>query len=172
MKRRSSSVHGSGETRAAACAVVTVSDTRRGEQDRSGATIERLLEDAGHAVVTRGWTPDDPAAIRRVVRVALERRDVDVVITTGGTGIAPRDRTPEALAPLVEAWLPGFGELFRALSYREVGGAAWLSRAAAGIARRRLLVMLPGSVAAVELALKRLILPELGHVIRLVERKD
>jgi molybdenum cofactor biosynthesis protein B len=113
---------------------------------------------------------DDPAAIRRAVRGALARRGVDVVLVTGGTGIAPRDVTPDAIAPLVERWLPGFGELFRWLSFRQVGGAAWLSRAAAGIARRRLLVILPGSPAAVRLAADRLLVPELAHAARLLGR--
>ncbi len=93
-----------------------------------------------------------------------------MLIVTGGTGVAPRDVTPEALAPLVERWLPGFGERFRALSVAEVGAAAWLSRAAAGVARGRLLVMLPGSTAAVTLAVRRLLLPELVHAVRLLGR--
>jgi molybdenum cofactor biosynthesis protein B len=150
--------------------VITVSDTRRAARDLSGAAIERHLVAGGHRVLTRAWVKDEPLAIRRALRSVLARRDLDLVVTTGGTGIGPRDRTPEALAPLVDAWLPGFGELFRALSREQVGSAAWLSRAGAGMAGRKLLVMLPGSVAAVELALEKLILPELGHVVRLFER--
>ena len=157
---------------AVVCAILTVSDTRRGAEDRSGAAIERLLVDAGHRVAVRAWTRDDAPAIRRAARAALARRDVDVLITTGGTGAAPRDRTPEALGPLIERDLPGFGELFRARSVRQVGAAAWLSRAGAAVARGRLLVMLPGSTAAVELALKELLLPELGHVVRLLGRTE
>jgi molybdopterin adenylyltransferase len=150
--------------------VITVSDTRRGSQDRSGDRIESLLVGAGHRVLTRAWVPDAPAAIRRAAHEALARDEVDVVIATGGTGVSPRDRTPEAFAPLVELWLPGFGERFRAASAEQVGSAAWLSRAAAGIARGRLVVLLPGSTRAVELALERLLIPELGHVARLLER--
>ncbi|MBI3539754.1 MAG: molybdenum cofactor biosynthesis protein, partial [Candidatus Eisenbacteria bacterium] len=112
----------------------------------------------------------EPAAIRRAARAALRRRGVQAVILTGGTGVAPRDVTPDALAPLIERPLPGFGELFRALSYREVGSAAWLSRAGAGVARGRLLVMLPGSPAAVKLAAQRLLVPELAHVVTLLAR--
>ena len=153
-----------------ACAIVTVSDTRGPKDDPSGDRIAALLERAGHAVASRAWVRDRVPAIRRAARAALERRDVDVLILTGGTGIAPRDRTPEALAPLIEKPLPGFGEQFRALSSAQVGSAAWLSRAGAGIARDRLVVFLPGSTAAVELAVRRLIVPELGHVARLLGR--
>ncbi|MEK7330357.1 MAG: MogA/MoaB family molybdenum cofactor biosynthesis protein, partial [Candidatus Eisenbacteria bacterium] len=132
--------------------------------------LRRRVERGGLGVVSRDWVTDDAPAIRRVVRAALARRDVDAVLVTGGTGVAPRDVTPEAVAPLVQRWLPGFGELFRVLSHREVGGAAWLSRAAAGVARGRLLVILPGSPAAVRLAADRLLVPELAHAARLLGR--
>ena len=152
------------------CAILTVSDTRRGAADTSGAAIERLLVRARHQVVRRAWVTDDRAAIRRAARGALARGDVDVLIVTGGTGLAARDVTPEALEPLIERWLPGFGELFRFASMMRVGAAAWLSRAAAGVARGRLVVMLPGSKLAVELAMKRLVLPELIHAVRMLGR--
>jgi molybdenum cofactor biosynthesis protein B len=167
---RARHAHARARTRAACCAVVTVSDTRRGADDRSGARIEALLQEAGHRVVTRAWTPDDADAIRRVVRAVLERRDVDLVIVTGGTGVSPRDRTPEALAPIVDAELPGFGEAFRALSFEQVGSAAWLSRAGAGVASGRLIVWLPGATQAVELAMTRLLLPETSHVLEMMQR--
>jgi molybdenum cofactor biosynthesis protein B len=147
-----------------------VSDSRRGAADTSGAAIGRLIERARHQVVRHAWVRDDRAAIRRAALAALARRDVDVLIVTGGTGLAPRDVTPEALAPIVERWLPGFGELFRFVSMRQVGSAAWLSRAAAGVARGRLIVMLPGSTPAVELAMTRLVLPELIHAVRMLGR--
>jgi len=159
-----------GGGRPAGCAILTVSDTRRGAADTSGASIARLIERARHRVVRRDWVRDERAAIRRAARAMLGRRDVDVLIVTGGTGLAPRDVTPEALAPLIERWLPGFGELFRFVSMWQVGAAAWLSRAAAGIARGRLVIMLPGSQAAVELAMKRLVLPELVHALRMLGR--
>lgn len=159
-----------GGPRPVGCAILTVSDSRRGAADASGAAIGRLIERARHHVVRRAWVRDDRAAIRRAARAALIRRDVDVLIVTGGTGLAPRDVTPEALAPLVDRWLPGFGELFRFFSLRQVGSAAWLSRAAAAVARGRLIVMLPGSKAAVELAMKRLVLPELIHAVRMLGR--
>jgi len=154
------------------CAIVTVSDTRGRADDRSGAVLQQRLERGGHVVLSREWVRDEVAAIRRCVRSALARRGVDAVLVTGGTGVAPRDVTPEAVAPLVSRWLPGFGELFRMLSYREVGSAAWLSRAGAAVARGRLLVILPGSPAAVRLAADRLLVPELAHAARLLGRLE
>lgn len=152
------------------CAIVTVSDTRGRADDRSGDALQQRIERGGHDVLARDWVRDEIAGIRRSVRAALARRGVDVVLVTGGTGVAPRDVTPEAVAPLVSRWLPGFGELFRAISYREVGSVAWLSRAAAGVARGKLLVILPGSPAAVRLAADRLLVPELAHAARLLGR--
>ena len=154
------------------CAIVTVSDTRRGRDDRSGALAHELLERAGHEIVRRAWVHDDAPAIRRAVRALLKLAAVDVVVVTGGTGIAARDVTPEALAPLVQKPLPGFGELFRARSAAQVGAAAWLSRAAAGVAAGRLLVLLPGSTAAVDLGIRELLLPELVHAVRLLGRLE
>jgi molybdenum cofactor biosynthesis protein B len=151
-------------------AIVTVSDTRRGADDTSGALAEKLLADGGHAVVARAWVRDDVRAIRAALRRMLARRDTDAVLLTGGTGVAPRDVTPEAVAPLLERPLPGFGERFRAVSAVSVGSAAWLSRAGAGVARGRLVVYLPGSSGAVREALTTLILPELVHVVRLLGR--
>lgn len=151
-------------------AIVTVSDTRRGEDDTSGALAERMLVHAGHLVVARAWVRDDVPAIRAATRKALARAAVDVVVLTGGTGVAPRDVTPEAVEPLLERALPGFGELFRACSRDSVGTAAWLSRAGAGVARGRLVVYLPGSAGAVSQALEELLIPELVHVVRLLGR--
>ena len=152
------------------CAVITVSDTRGPTDDGSGDALARGLARAGHDVVTRAWVKDDVAVIRRAARAALARRDVDAVLLTGGTGVAPRDRTPEALRPLLERELPGLGELFRMLSYRQVGSAAWLSRAGAGVAKGKLVVWLPGSTKAVELAVGELVGPELGHALGLLGR--
>lgn len=154
------------------CAVITVSDTRGRADDASGDALERGLKRAGHQVVSRAWVRDDVAAIRRTVRAALARRAVDAVLLTGGTGVAARDRTPEAVTPLLERELPGFGELFRALSYQQVGSAAWLSRAGAGVSRGRLVVWLPGSTRAVALAVSKLAGPELAHAIRLLGRPE
>jgi len=152
------------------CAVITVSDTRRGKADQGGALVASTIEQAGHKVAMRAWVKDEPREIRRAAAAALARADVDCVILTGGTGLSPRDQTPESLAGLIEKPLPGFGELFRVFSFEQVGPAAWLSRAAAGIAQGRLVVTLPGSTAAVELALRQLLLPELVHAMRALGR--
>jgi len=146
-------------------AIVTVSDTRTLETDQGGALIEELMLGAGHVVVGRQLVKDEIDRIRAAVRESLEARGVDVILITGGTGIAPRDVTPEAIAPLLERSLPGFGELFRMLSYEEVGPAAMLSRAMAGVARAKLIVALPGSRGAIRTALEELLLPEMGHLI-------
>jgi molybdenum cofactor biosynthesis protein B len=150
--------------------VVTVSDSRRGRDDTSGALAHELLERAGHEVVRRAWVKDEVTAIRRAVRALLKLAAVDVLVVTGGTGMAARDVTPEALLPLFERELPGFGEAFRARSAAQVGSASWFSRATAGVAAGRLIVLLPGSTRAVELALRELLLPEIIHAVRLLGR--
>jgi molybdenum cofactor biosynthesis protein B len=149
--------------------VVTVSDTRTPETDESGARIRTALEGAGHRVVSYAILPDDPSRIRAHVQDVLGDPAVQAVIVNGGTGIAPRDTTYEALTALLEKRLDGFGELFRMLSWEQVGSAAMLSRAAAGIARGKILASLPGSPDAVALAMERLLVPELGHMARLLE---
>jgi molybdenum cofactor biosynthesis protein B len=145
-------------------AIVSVSDTRTLETDAGGKRIEELLAAAGHPVTGREVVRDEPDAIRGALERSLLAPAVRAVIFTGGTGVAPRDVTPETLEPLLERVIPGFGELFRMLSWQDVGSAALLSRALAGIAAGRVIFALPGSRAAVELALERLILPELGHL--------
>ena len=145
--------------------IVTVSDTRTLETDTGGALAAELLAGAGHEVVSREIVKDDAPAIAAALRAGLAREGVDAVLLTGGTGIAPRDVTPDAVEPLLERVVPGFGELFRALSYQEIGSAAILSRALAGLARGRVVVALPGSRGAVRLALEKLVLPELGHLL-------
>ncbi len=160
--------HRAVPARAADCVVVTVSDTRTAAEDRSGDAIVTALKRAGHRVRDRVWVKDEVAEIRRTVRAALARRPVHAVLLTGGTGVSPRDRTPEALKPLLAQELAGFGELFRMLSYRQVGSAAWLSRAGAGVSKGKLVVWLPGSTRAVELAMARLVVPELSHALRLL----
>jgi molybdenum cofactor biosynthesis protein B len=147
------------------CAVViTVSDTRTLADDSGGALLVELLESAGHRVVDRRIVPDEVDAIRAAVDVAVMRDDVHAVLLTGGTGIAARDVTPEALEPILDRVIPGFGELFRALSYQQIGSAALLSRALAGTVRGRVVVALPGSRAAIRLAVEKLLLPELPHL--------
>jgi molybdenum cofactor biosynthesis protein B len=153
---------------AVACAVLTASDTRTRDTDTSGARARALLEAAGHRVVASAILPDDPARIRAWIEERLADPTVDVVVVNGGTGLAPRDTTFEAVAGLLEKRIDGFGELFRMLSYQEIGAAAMLSRAVAGVARGRVVVSVPGSTAAVELALAKLLVPELGHMVGLV----
>lgn len=147
------------------CAVLTVSDTRTLETDEGGRLIVEMLEAAGHAVVRRGIVPDDPGQVRGWLREALDDPRVEAILTTGGTGIAPRDGTYEVVSALLEKRLDGFGELFRMLSYAEVGPAAMLSRAVGGVARGKVVLSMPGSPAGVRLAMEKLVLPELGHLV-------
>jgi molybdenum cofactor biosynthesis protein B len=150
------------------CAVLTVSDTRGMETDVSGRTIVELLEAAGHVVAKRQILRDDPKDVHEAVLGQIG--GVDAIITTGGTGITSRDSTYEAIAGLFEKRIDGFGELFRSLSYQEIGSAAMLSRACAGVARGTAIFILPGSEHAVRLAMTQLILPEIGHVVRELRR--
>lgn len=149
------------------CFVITVSDTRTLETDKGGALIEELLAQAGHECVERRVVPDVIADIRTAVRDAENGlHDPDAILVTGGSGLGARDVTPEALRPLLTKEMPGFGELFRVLSWHEVGPATLLSRAFAGVTGRTLLFVLPGSTNAVRLAMEKLIVPELGHFVR------
>jgi molybdenum cofactor biosynthesis protein B len=150
--------------------VLTVSDTRTPATDTGGAAIAALLEEAGHQVLARDIVPDEPAEVRAKVAAQLDNADVHVVITTGGTGISARDTTFEAVTAMLEKRLDGFGELFRMLSYQQIGPAAMLSRACAGMARRKIVIALPGSEHAVRLAMTKLVLPELGHLVREANR--
>jgi molybdenum cofactor biosynthesis protein B len=150
--------------------VLTVSDSRTPETDSSGSRIQQALEEAGHEVAVRAIVPDELEAIRARLREALDREDVDVALITGGTGVSPRDSTVEAVAPLLEKTLPGFGELFRALSFEEIGASSMLSRALAGTTGRTAVFVMPGSSGAVRTALERLILPELPHLIGQLRR--
>ena len=156
--------HRKGAVAEVPTAVITVSDTRTLETDTGGQRVADLLTAASQPVVHREIVPDEPAEIAAALEAQLGRADVRAVILTGGTGVAPRDLTPEAVEPLLERVVPGFGELFRMLSYEDIGSAALLSRALAGIAQGKLVFVLPGSRGAVQLALEKLILPELGHL--------
>jgi molybdenum cofactor biosynthesis protein B len=150
------------------CFVLTVSDTRTPETDTSGAAIAHALTGAGHDVVGRRIVRDEPATVRELVRA--ESREVEAIVTTGGTGITSRDSTYEAIAGLFDKRLDGFGELFRMLSYEQIGAAAMLSRACAGSIGTTAVFALPGSEAAVRLAMEKLILPEIRHVVRELRR--
>jgi len=152
------------------CWVLTISDSKTPETDTSGKLIRELLTGAGHQVVGSGIVRDEPTEVQRVIREACANDAVRAIIMTGGTGITSRDSTFEAVEAMLDKRLPGFGELFRMLSYQEVGGAAMLSRAQMGVARGRIVVSLPGSPNACRLALDKLLLPELGHLVRELSR--
>ena len=148
------------------CVVVTISDTRTEETDSSGRAIAALLTAAGHTVAGRAIVKDDADLVRGTIERHLASPDVQAIITTGGTGITSRDSTYEAVNGLLQKRLDGFGELFRMLSFEQIGPAAIMSRACAGLVAGRVVVSLPGSEAAVRLAMERLLLPELGHLVQ------
>ncbi|MEO6212405.1 MAG: molybdenum cofactor biosynthesis protein B [Vicinamibacterales bacterium] len=150
------------------CFVLTISDTRTEADDTSGDAVAALLSEAGHVMAGRARVKDDPVAVARMIR---DNAGVaEVIITTGGTGITSRDSTFEAIDRLLDKRLDGFGELFRVLSYEEIGSAAMLTRACAGTLGRTAIFALPGSEHAVRLGMTRLILPEIGHVVRELNR--
>lgn len=152
------------------CYILTISDTRTPATDSSGRAICDLLWAGGHQVTGRRIVRDEPDQVRAAIEEQLANPDVQVIIATGGTGITSRDTTYEAIAGLLEKRLDGFGELFRMLSYQEIGSAAMLSRTVGGLAKGRVILSLPGSEAAVRLAMTKLILPELGHLVREASR--
>ncbi|MBD2257737.1 molybdenum cofactor biosynthesis protein B [Pseudanabaena sp. FACHB-2040] len=155
-----------------ACAVVTLSDTRTAATDSSGQLMQKLLTEAGHRVGDYQILPDEPNQIRALLSAYCLQPQIQAVICSGGTGIAPRDTTYDAIAALLEKELPGFGEIFRYLSYQEIGSRAIASRATAGIYQSTLIFSLPGSSKAVKLAMEALILPELVHLTRLVNKPN
>jgi molybdenum cofactor biosynthesis protein B len=158
--------HKAQAPRSVRCFVITVSDTRTEATDTSGRAIATLLEASGHAVAGRAIVKDDPELVRGTIERQLANPDVQAIITTGGTGITSRDSTYEAIDTLLQKRLDGFGELFRMLSYEQIGSAAMMSRACAGLVAGRIVVSLPGSEAAVRLAMERLLIPELGHLVQ------
>ena len=162
--------HRAQAPRSIGCFVLTISDTKTPETDSSGGLIKKLLLTAGHQIIGATIVRDEPADVARVVREVCADPAVQAVIATGGTGITSRDSTFEAIEALLEKRLPGFGELFRMLSFPEVGAAAMLSRAQMGIHARRIIVSLPGSPNACRLALEKLLLPELPHLVREASR--
>jgi len=145
------------------CAVITVSDTRTVETDEGGRTVASLLAAAGHEVASQEIVPDQPDCMRG--RIKSLQGMTDVILMTGGTGVGRRDQTYETVTGLLTKLLPGYGELFRALSYRQIGAAAMLSRATGGLVGRTVLLTMPGSPAGVRLAMENIILPELGHLV-------
>jgi len=151
-------------------AVVTVSDSRTFETDESGGMAEDILRKEGHEVCRRLIVRNDEDEIRSIIEGLLNSREVDVILTIGGTGLSTRDVTVETVSKTVEKRIEGFGELFRFLSYSEIGTAAMLTRAFAGVAKGKILICLPGSRNAAELAIRKLILPEIGHMVREARR--
>ena len=162
--------HKAGAPRSVRCFVITVSDTRTVETDASGRAIAELLAAAGHEVAGRAIVKDDPELVRGTVERQLAHPEVQVILLTGGTGITSRDSTYEAISALLQKRIDGFGELFRKLSYDAIGPAAMMSRACAGLAAGHIVVSLPGSEAAVRLAMEKLLIPELGHLVQQASR--
>jgi molybdenum cofactor biosynthesis protein B len=158
--------HKAQAPRTVRCFIVTVSDTRTDATDTSGRAIADLLTAAGHVVAGRTIVKDDAEMVRGTLERQLAIADVQAIITTGGTGVTARDSTYEVVSSLLQKRLDGFGELFRMLSFQQIGPAAMMSRACAGIVAGHVVVSLPGSEAAVRLALERLLIPELGHLVQ------
>ncbi|MGX6443038.1 MogA/MoaB family molybdenum cofactor biosynthesis protein [Neobacillus sp. K501] len=153
------------------CKVITVSDTRDKDTDKSGKLMIDLLEESGHTIVDYVIVKDEAEPIHAEILKGCEQEDIDVILTNGGTGIAKRDVTIETVQGILEKEMVGFGELFRMLSYQEdIGSAAILSRAIAGVAKNTALFSTPGSTGAVKLAMNKLILPELGHVVKEIKK--
>jgi len=161
----STSQHRSASPQHVRCAVITVSDTRTPETDRGGQLVADLLRAAGHQVAAREIVRDDPREIEPLVRKLADSALIDAVLITGGTGITARDQTYETILGLITKTMPGYGELFRMLSYAEIGPAAMLSRALGGVIDGVVVLTMPGSVAAVRLAMEKLIVPEIGHLV-------
>ncbi|HEX9443010.1 MAG TPA: molybdenum cofactor biosynthesis protein B [Candidatus Binatia bacterium] len=153
------------------CFVLTVSDTRDESTDESGRLIRSLLAEHGHRLAGYRIVKDEPAEIEALLRQTLGSGEIETVIVNGGTGIAPRDGTYEVIDRLLDKRLDGFGEIFRFLSYQDIGPAAMMSRAVAGSAGGKVLISLPGSKGAVDLGMRRLVLPELGHMVAQLQGK-
>lgn len=154
------------------CMVITVSDTRTDATDKSGQLMKQLLEEKGHSIPLYQIVPDEQDQILQAIHKGLEHEEIEVILLNGGTGIAMRDTTVETVSSILEKEMPGFGEIFRYLSYVEdIGSAAILSRAIAGSVRGKAIFSTPGSSGAVKLAMNKIIVPEIGHVVREL-RKD
>jgi len=167
---QSSARHHAEAPRSVPCAVVTVSDTRTFADDTGGRTVVDLLTAAGHQVAAREIIPDEPERMRTLLAALVARDDIAAILLTGGTGLSSRDQTFETVSALLTKPLPGYGEIFRMLSYQEIGAAGMLSRAIGGLIDRTVVLTMPGSPAGVRLAMEKLIVPELGHLVREARR--
>jgi molybdenum cofactor biosynthesis protein B len=165
MPSQSTAQHRCESPKSVRCAVVTVSDTRTLETDRGGQLVEEMLIAGGHKLASRDVVPDDPEKIRPLLERLANPAEIDAILLTGGTGIAARDRTFETVSAMLDKTMPGYGELFRMLSYEDIGPAAILSRAVGGVVNNVVLLTMPGSTAAVKLAMEKLIVPEVGHLV-------
>jgi molybdenum cofactor biosynthesis protein B len=159
--------HKAEAPKSVSCMVITVSDTRTKETDKSGQLMQQLLEEQGHSTLQYDIVPDEPEQVLQSIHKGLDDKEIDVILLNGGTGIAMRDTTFETVSGILEKEMPGFGEIFRYLSYTEdIGSAAILSRAVAGTVKGKAIFSTPGSSGAVKLAMTKIIIPELGHVVR------
>ncbi|SHF79128.1 MogA/MoaB family molybdenum cofactor biosynthesis protein [Ornithinibacillus halophilus] len=159
------------KTVSARCMIITISDTRTEASDKSGKLMQEFLEQEGHQVIAKEIIPDEIDDIKEQIEIGCKDPEIDVILTNGGTGIAPRDVTVETVQSILEKEIPGFGEIFRMLSYQEdIGSAAILSRAIAGVRESTAIFSTPGSSGAVRLAMNKLILPELSHVVREIKK--
>jgi molybdenum cofactor biosynthesis protein B len=152
------------------CAVLTVSDSRTEEDDESGRILRNRLEQNGHRVISYSILKNDTEMLKQKIIDLLKREDIQVIITSGGTGISGRDITVETVSPMVDKKIDGFGELFRSLTYQELGTGSIMSRAVAGVVQGKVVICIPGSTGAVSLAIDQIILPEIGHLVREVTR--
>src|SRR4030042_1420490 len=148
------------------CAVLIISDTRTEQEDESGKLIKQTLSENGHKVKVYAILKNEVDSLEKKVQELLNEEEIQVIITSGGTGVSRRDVTVETISPILEKGLDGFGELFRSLSYQEIGSASIMSRAIAGVVRGKVVLCLPGSLGAVELAMDKIIIPEIGHMVR------
>ena len=152
------------------CAVLTISDSRTEQDDESGSLIKQKLIDSGHNVNDCALLKNEVASVKSQIEEWLGRNELQVIICSGGTGLSHRDVTVETILPILEKRMDGFGELFRSLSYQEIGTASMMSRAIAGVARSKVILCLPGSLGAARLAMDSIILPEMGHMVREARR--
>ncbi len=152
--------------KAVTCAVLVISDSRTEKTDESGKYLVEKMENSGHTVVDYTLLKNDSSAIKQKLEDLLSQEELQVIITSGGTGVSMRDVTVETVTPMLDKMLDGFGELFRTLSYMEIGTASIMSRAIAGVISGRTIICIPGSLAAVKLAVEKIILPEIGHMVR------